>query len=133
LGIDRATQDKEVIPNRVTDARQNQKWGEALDLSPFLLSKVSSEFEAQANLNPSRTLNAVRGNQLGVDDAEGGWVGGVERWIQEINVIEKIEEVGREFEFHSLRNIGGFPEAHVEVPETETGERAVSTIVRVCG
>jgi len=105
--------------------------GRGLRPLPFLLSKVSLEFEAQANLNPSRTLNAVRGNQLGIDHAEGGWVGRIERRIQEIDVIEEIEKVGGEFKFYSLRNIRSFPEAHVEVPETETGEGATSPVVRV--
>jgi hypothetical protein len=41
------------MPSRVTDARQNQKWGEAKSLSPIRIMKRYLEFEAQAELNPA--------------------------------------------------------------------------------
>ena len=51
------------------------------------------------------------------DDSECGWVGGVKRRIEKIDVIEEIEEVGGKLEIDSLRYDRRFPETHVEVPE----------------
>lgn len=112
------------------------KRGEVQASPLFLLLrviKICLELEAQTELNPTRTLNAIRRDELGVDDAEGGWVGRVERWIQEINVVEEVEEVGGKFDFYSLRNVCSFPEAHVEVPQTQTWERTIPAIVGVGG
>ena len=98
---------------------------------PFLLNQVRLELEAQTKLNPARTLNTVGGNELGVDDAEGGWVGHVKRWIKEIDVVEQVEEVGRKFDFDPLRDRGLFPEGHVKVPEAQPLERTVSAVIGV--
>jgi hypothetical protein len=91
------------------------------------------ELDAQAKLNPARTLNAVRRNQLGVDDTEGGWVGDVERRVKEIDVVEEVEEVSRKLDFQSLGNGCRLADAHIKIPEAEARQRAVSAVVGVRG
>jgi hypothetical protein len=100
---------------------------------PFLVENRCLEFDAQAHLNPSRPLNAVGGDQLSVDNAKSAWVCRVQRRIEEVNVVEEIEEVRRKLEFYSLRDGRGLSEAHVQVPKTQTWERAAPAIVGVSG
>jgi hypothetical protein len=111
---------------------QKQKWERHL-ASPIFVLEEYLESDAQAHLNPSRTLNAIRGNKLRVDHAEGGWVGRVKRRIQEIDVIEEIEEVGGKLDFQPLCNTGRFPYGHVEVPVTKTRQRTISAVISVSG
>ncbi len=44
---------------------------------------------------------------------------GIER-IGEIDIVEKIECVGREFHLHAFCDVGHFSNAHIEIPEAES-------------
>ena len=44
-------------------------------------------------------------------------------------MVKKIEEVSGELKLDTLRDVGGFAQAHVEVPEAETGQGAASSII----
>src|SRR5436190_10464680 len=96
---------------------------------PFLSVENALEIDAEAELDPARTGNAVRRNQLRVDDAECSRVGGVKGRVKEIGMVEDIEKVEREFGTDSFRNGSDLAEAHVEIPVAEAAKRTVATIV----
>jgi hypothetical protein len=48
-------------------------------------------------------------------------------------VVENIEKVCREHHLDSLGNVRRFSEAHVHIPETETGQGAIPPVVGVRG
>jgi hypothetical protein len=95
--------------------------------SPLSCLRCWLEVHAQAKLNPARAGIAVRGDELGVDHAEVRQVGGIQSWIEESRVVERVEEVERILELQSFPKFCNFSNAQIEILEPEAAQRPVTS------
>ena|SRR5712691_5170293 len=98
--------------------------------SPFLLLKLL-EAEARAELYPAGTGVTVGGNKLCCDHSEVSRVLGVQSGIQEVDMVERVEEIRRELELHAFMEGCDLPDAPVEIPQTKPAQRVISAVPRI--
>src|SRR5437899_10854841 len=92
--------------------------------SLVLAQEQISKIDSQAHLNPARARGSIGRNQLRVDDAEIRGIRQIERWIEEIDVVEEVEKVSGKLDAHLFGHMRDFPEPHVQVPEWQPAKSA---------
>src|SRR6266851_5863535 len=92
--------------------------------TPVLAQEQISKIDSQAHLNPARARGSIGRNQLRVDDAEIRGIRQIERWIEEIDVVEEVEKVSGKLDAHLFGHMRDFPEPHVQVPEWQPAKSA---------
>src|SRR5712692_11673394 len=105
--------------------------GEGPCTPPCFCSVVSLETQARAELYPAGTRIAVGWRELCVDYSEVCRILRIERRIQEVDVVGRVEEIGRELELHAFTDGCDFPEAQIEVHQTKPTQWIVSAMPRI--